>query len=233
MANLNIKILGTRGEIKESTTYHSKKSGVLLDDCILIDCGEPQFIQYDPKYILITHLHPDHAYFVRHHEKPDIDVPIFAPEKYDLAKITVTSKEFMLDDYRITPIPTIHSIKVKSNAYLIEHKGKRIFFTGDIIWIEKKYHSLIGEIDLVITEASFAQKGGIIRRQEERGMVYGHNGVPDLIKLLKNFSATFLFIHFGAWFYKDINKSRHYFKTLAKENKIKIIIGYDGMELEI
>lgn len=233
MKNLNIKILGTRGEIKESTVYHSKKSGVLLDNFILLDCGEPRFIDYDPKYILITHLHPDHAYFVRHHKKPDIDVPIFAPEKYDLAKINITNKEFMIDDYRITPIPTIHSIKVKSNAYKIEHHGKKIIFTGDMIWIEKKYHNLIGQLDLIITEASFAQKGGLIRRQEESGMLFGHNGIPDLIKLFKNFSDTILFIHFGAWFYKDINKSRQYFRTLAKENQIKIIVGYDGMELEI
>lgn len=230
---MNIKILGTKGEIKESTNYHAKKSGVLIDNCIMLDYGESQFFQHDPKYILITHLHPDHAYFVRHHEKPNIDVPIFAPEKYDLARINITSKEFMIDDYRITPIPTVHSIKVKSNAYRIEHHGKKIIYTGDMIWIEKKYHNLIGRLDLVITEGSFAQKGGLIRRQEESGMVYGHNGIPDLIKLLKNFSDTILFIHFGAWFYKDINNSKRYFRRLARENKIKIIVGYDGMELKI
>lgn len=233
MTTLNIKILGTRGEIKESTTYHSKKSGVLLDNYIMLDCGEKRFIEHNPKFILITHLHPDHAYFVRHHEKPHTNVPIFAPEKYDLAKIIVTSTEFMIDDYRITPIPTIHSVRVKSNAYLIEHHGKKILFTGDMIWIEKKYHSLLDQLDLVITEASFAKRGGVIRRQEESGMIYGHNGIPDLINLFKNFSDTILFIHFGAWFYQDIHKSRQFFSDLATKNKIKIIVGYDGMELAI
>jgi glyoxylase-like metal-dependent hydrolase (beta-lactamase superfamily II) len=83
-------------------------------------------LKYNPEYILITHLHPDHAYFVRHHEKPSISVPMYAPEKYDNAQIDVMHKLFKIKNYKITPIPTVHSIKVKSNAYLIEHEKKKI-----------------------------------------------------------------------------------------------------------
>ena len=36
---MNIKILGTRGEIEESAPYHSKKSGVLINNKLLLDCG--------------------------------------------------------------------------------------------------------------------------------------------------------------------------------------------------
>jgi glyoxylase-like metal-dependent hydrolase (beta-lactamase superfamily II) len=64
---MNIKILGTRGEIKVSAPYHSRHSGVLIDNTLLLDCGEPEFLDYKPQAILITHLHPDHAFFVRHH----------------------------------------------------------------------------------------------------------------------------------------------------------------------
>ena len=62
---MNLKILGTKGEIDKSLPRHSKKSGVLIGDELLIDIGEKQYLKYCPKWILITHLHPDHAYFMR------------------------------------------------------------------------------------------------------------------------------------------------------------------------
>lgn len=230
---MKIKVLGTRGEIEESTPYHSKKSGVLLDNKLLLDVGDERFLEYHPHSILITHLHPDHAYFVRHHENLAIKIPLYAPEKYDDLKIHITHKPFDIDSYHITPIPTVHSVKVKSNAYLIEHKGKRVLYTGDMIWIDKKYHTLLDSIDLVITEASFMRKGGLVKRKKESDEIYGHTGVPNLIHLFKQCTETILFVHFGAWFYKNIPKARTDFKQLAQENNVEIIVGYDGLEIEI
>lgn len=229
---MKLILLGTRGEIEESAPYHSKRSGVLVDNKILLDCGQQQFLAYGPKAILITHLHPDHAYFVREHEAPETKAPIYAPEDYDLyANMRITKKPFKIGDYRITPIPTIHSLKVKSNAYLIEHKDKRILYTGDMIWIEKKYQHLLKNLDLVITEASFMRIGGMVRRKNNK--IYGHTGVPNLIKIFKPHTSVMLFVHFGAWFYKDIKKARMEFKRLAQENALEIIVGYDGLVIKI
>ncbi len=227
-----IKILGTRGEIEESAPYHSKKSGVLLNNKILLDCGDERFLKYNPEYILITHLHPDHAFFVRHHQKI-LFTSFYAPEFYDDLNIHIINEPLSIDHYKITPIPTVHSIKVKSNAYLIEHAGKKILYTGDMIWIDKKYHHLIPELNLVITEASFMRKGGMIRRNKETGQIYGHTGVPDLIHFFKKYTSTIVFVHFGAWFYVDIAKARREFKRLGRENSIELIVGYDGLTLEI
>jgi ribonuclease BN (tRNA processing enzyme) len=230
---MKIKVLGTRGEVEESAPYHSKRSGVLIDNTLLLDVGDERFLHLRPRAILITHLHPDHAYFVRHKEKPSVALPIYAPESYDEVKITLTKKPFKIGSYTITPIPTIHSAKVKSNAYLIEHKGKRVLYTGDMIWLEKKYQAHLGTLDLVITEASFMRKGGMVRREKETGQIYGHTGVPNLVALFKQFTSEILFVHFGAWFYKDIKKARREFAALARQHKVKIIVGYDGLELEI
>jgi ribonuclease BN (tRNA processing enzyme) len=230
---MKITVLGTRGEIEESAPYHSKKSGVLIDDTLLLDMGDKRFLAYNPKALLITHLHPDHAYFVRHEENPRLPFPLFAPESYDEVPISLTKKPFTLLGYDITPIPTIHSIKVKSNAYLIAHNGKRILYTGDLIWIEKKYHHLFKNLDLVITEASFMRKGGMIRREKDSGKIYGHTGVPDLINLFKYYTDTMLLVHFGAWFYKDMKQAKVTIKKLAQENGIQIIAGYDGLKLEL
>jgi ribonuclease BN (tRNA processing enzyme) len=230
---MKIKILGTRGEIEESAPYHSKKSGVLINKTLLLDCGQKSFLDYKPKALLITHLHPDHAYFVRHDEKPSINIPIYAPEGFDELAIHIKKKSFKIGTYTITPIPTLHSAKVQSNAYLIKHKGKKILYTGDMIWIEKKYHKLLKNIDLVITEASFIRKGGMVRKKKETGQIYGHTGVPNSISLFKKFAPKILFMHFGAWFYKNIKQARKKIKKLAEEHNIEIVVGYDGLELTI
>jgi hypothetical protein len=86
---------------------------------------------------------------------------------------------------------------------------------------------------LVIAEASFMRKGGMVRRKKETGQIYGHTGVPNLVRMFKPYTDKILFIHFGAWFYKDIKKARKEFKELARENDIEIIVGYDGLELTI
>ncbi|MCL4380485.1 MBL fold metallo-hydrolase [Candidatus Dependentiae bacterium] len=229
---MNIKILGTRGEIEESAAYHSHRSGVLIDNKILLDCGEKEFLSYHPSSVLLTHLHPDHAYFVRHHEEVPANISFYAPEPYDKATIHQTDRPFMVETYTIIPIPTVHSITVQSNAYIVEHAGKRLLYTGDMIWINKEYHSIIGQVDLVITEASHMRVGGLVRSKKGVG-IYGHTGVPNLVQLLKQFSSTILFVHFGAWFYHDIAQARHQFAALAQENNVQIIVGYDGLELTI
>ncbi len=230
---MKIKILGTRGEIEASAPYHSHKSGVLINNKIMLDVGDKRFLKYKPDYILITHLHPDHAYFVRHDEVPNTKAQIYAPEKYDDVPIHLTNKPFTLNGYAIKPIPTIHSIKVKSNAYLITYKKKKILYTGDMIWIEKKYHKYLKNLDLVITEGSYIRKGGMVRRQKDTGKIFGHTGIPNLVHLFSQFTHTILLMHFGSWFYKDIKQSRKNIQKIAKENDIKIIVGYDGLQITI
>lgn len=231
---MKIKVLGTRGEIEPSTAYHARHSGVLVDKAILLDLGEEEFLKYKPKYILITHLHPDHAFFVEEEPKKEIKIPIYAPEKNkNKAKVKVLDKEKKLDSYKIIPIPTYHSKKVKSQAYLIEKGGQRILYTGDMIWINKKYHKLLSDLDLVITEASFARKGGLVRRDKETGEIFGHTGVPDLMNLFSRFTKNILFIHFGSWFYDGAGEARKKLKKMSEEYDIKAHVGYEGMELDV
>ncbi|MBD3360679.1 hypothetical protein GF366_02655 [Candidatus Peregrinibacteria bacterium] len=225
---MNIKILGTRGEIKESKPYHSRHSGVFIDNQLLFDLGEKEFLKYNPKYIFITHLHPDHAFFVRDGEIPK-KTKIFAPEKlkgFDINKFTGTKK---INSYKITAIPTIHSKKVKSQTYLVE-KDKKILYTGDMIWIKKKYHPKLKNLDLVIMEGSFIKKGGMIRRDKE-GNIYGHQGIPNLINLFEKFTDKIIITHLGSWFYKSAKKSRKKVKKIPKTAEVKI--AYDGMRLKI
>ncbi|MEA2069764.1 MAG: MBL fold metallo-hydrolase [Asgard group archaeon] len=228
---MKIEFLGTRGNVEPSAPCHSKHSGLLVDQKYLFDIGEKVFLERKPEAIFITHLHPDHAFFVESSEKKlSYNKPIYAPEQHKKADITVLEKKISLNDHIITPIPTIHSKTVKSQAYLIEKNEKRVLYTGDLIWIEKKHHDKIKNLDAVITDGSFIRKGGLVRRGKEEGKLFGHQGIPDQIRLFDDYTDRIIFTHFGSWFYEDIEESRKKIKSLAS---IKLEVAYDGLIIKI
>lgn len=234
---MKITILGTRGEIKESLSKHEKHSGILIDDQLLLDFGEKEFLETKPKWILLTHLHPDHAYFVRwkHEEMPPTQTPIYAPEAPEHPLIheavQILEKPIQLKSYTITPIPTHHSKRVKSQAYWIQKGNHSLLYTGDLVWIDKKHLENLRDLDLIITDGSFLRKGGMVRKDKETQALYGHNGIPNLIDLFKQHTSTLLFVHFGSWFYKDPLGAQQKMEELGKEKNLKIILGYDGAQL--
>lgn len=232
---MKIIILGTRGEIEESLPYHSKHSGLLVDGKFLFDLGEKSFLQYGAKWIFLTHLHPDHAYFVRwgQEEQPLTSAPIYAPETPEGFSVLVMDQEIHIQGYTIVPIPTHHSKRVKSQAYLVNKGAKSFLYTGDLVWINKEYQEKLGHLDLVITEASFMRKGGMIRRDPTTGQIYGHTGIPNLIDIFKSHTSKILFTHFGSWFYKNTQESRKSLSLLGKQNGVEVVVGYDGLEIEI
>ena len=226
---MRIKILGARGEVRLSKAGYQKHSGILIDKKILLDLGEKEYLDYNPEIIFITHLHPDHAFFASGKEKLSIPIPVYAPEKSaKLKTINILARPLVISKYKITPIPVIHSLKVRSQGYLIEKENKRIFYTGDLVAIDKKFYRQLHELDVVITEASFIRKGGVVRRNI-RGHRYGHTGIPDLIKFFKNCTNHIVFTHFGTWFLKDIEAGKEKIESLA-ENNINIRIACDGSE---
>jgi len=229
---MRIKVLGTRGEVESSAPYHSKHSGLIVDDTLLLDLGEREFLDFRPKGIFVTHLHPDHAFFVA--EPAAIDIPIYAPEASRMAtNVRTAGSSVQIDSYRVVTIPTHHSKKVKSVAYLVDNGEQKLLYTGDMIWINKEYHNLFNSLALVVTEASFIRKGGMIRRDKDTGQIYGHTGVPNLIDLFKQFTRHILFIHFGNWFYEGARAARHRLNKLGKKNNLNIYVGYDAMELDL
>lgn len=136
---MKLQILGTRGYIEPTAPYHARHSGLLIDDILLFDCGEPEFLAYKPQAVFITHLHPDHAYFVASGQMfPQITVPLYAPEILEATPIKVLSQKISIGNYTIIPVPTEHSIKVKSQAYIIKKGDQKILYTGDMLWIQKK-----------------------------------------------------------------------------------------------
>ncbi len=230
---MKIKILGTRGKIPLSSAYHSRHSAILIDDKLLFDLGEYEFLDYRPRAIFITHLHPDHAYFVRRNQNfPEIDVPIYAPERYKKSTIRILSSKIKIDGYTIMPIPTEHSLKVKSQAYVISRGNECILYTGDMFWIKKRYHKFLQSLDIVFADGSFINEGGMIRRDRTTKEPYGHAGIPNIIRFFKPYTNHIVFIHFGSWFFnKGAGNARKLLYHLGKKFGIKVTVGYDGMTI--
>jgi len=227
---VKIEFLGTKGNIEASAPYYSKHSGVLIDEKILFDLGEKEFLDRKPEAIFVTHLHPDHAFFVTQ-EIGSLSIPIFAPEKSTNLPALKIAQNVTVAAHKVSPIPTEHSQKVKSVAYLVEQSSCRLLYTGDLIWINEDYNELIRDLDLVITDGSFMRRKGMIRRDKVTGNIYGHNGIPDLVNMFREIADRIIFTHFGSWFYRDIQNSKREIEELG--NGVKVESAYDGLVVNI
>lgn len=234
--SMKIRILGTRGEIPESSPYHSRQTGILVDDRLMLDLGEREFLSYRPDNIIFTHLHPDHAFFVRNPTKaPEIDIPMYGPEPYRHGRIRVRKLKgsATIGGYRIRTLPTVHSEKVVSYAIIVSAGSRRFLYTGDLIYIKKWYRRYLDDLDLVISEASFIRKSGMIRRDKRTGNIYGHTGVGRLIHNFSRYTNRIVLVHFGSWFYQDVREAHRKIRALARREGVEVRAGYDGLELTV
>jgi glyoxylase-like metal-dependent hydrolase (beta-lactamase superfamily II) len=204
----------------------------MVDGRLLLDLGEPEYLDLHPEVVVITHLHPDHAFFVT--REATTDIPIYAPEEFH-RQVDVRSlpEELNWNGYNIRPLPTHHSKLVQSAALVVSDKTHAICYTGDIIWLNKEYHQSLDDLDLVITDGSYIRKGGMVRKDKESGRLYGHTGIPDLIRLFSEFTNRILFVHFGSWFFRDIAAAREKIRTLGEEYGVDARAARDGEEVEV
>jgi ribonuclease BN (tRNA processing enzyme) len=227
---MRLKILGTRGDIVPSAPKYARHSGVLVDGRILLDLGEAAYLRYRPQHIFITHLHPDHAAFLR--TEVITDAEIYLPEPTcKLPTARVMSRPVQSGSYRIVPVPTIHSTKVSSLGYVVESGGRRVFFSSDLVTIQRRYHRRLRQLDLVITEGSFIRLGGLVRTDPASGRPFGHTGIPNLIEFFRPFTSRIVITHFGSWFYKDIPASIQQIASLG--DGVRTSAARDGLVINV
>ncbi len=85
---------------------------------MLFDVGESAFLRPPPKAVFITHLHPDHAYFMRGARREiALDVPAYAPETTDRwSAVAAAPESVSAAGLEVLTIPTQHSKAVKSTG---------------------------------------------------------------------------------------------------------------------
>jgi hypothetical protein len=229
---MHLRILGTRGEIQESAPWHRRHSGVLVNGRLLLDLGEREYLGLHPDWVLVTHLHPDHAFFIT--EEVSTEVPIYAPEEHpDHIQVRPFPETLTLDGFSVRPLPTHHSKWVRSVALVVRDPGHAVCYTGDIIWLNREYHPFLKDLDLVITDGSHIRQGGMVRKDRESGRLYGHNGIPDLIRLFSPFTDRIFFVHFGSWFFKDVGAARKKIHALGREYGIEAQVTRDDQVIEL
>jgi ribonuclease BN (tRNA processing enzyme) len=227
---MRLEILGTRGNILPSAPKYALHSGVLVDGRILLDLGEAAYLRYRPQHIFITHLHPDHAAFLRTEVVTDAEIHLPEPT-CKLPAARVISRPVQSGSYRIVPVPTIHSTKVRSLGYVVESSGRRVFFSSDLVAIQRRYHRRLRRLDLVITEGSYMRWGGLVRTDPASGRPFGHTGIPNLIEFFRPFTSRIVITHFGSWFYKDIPASIQQIASLG--DGVRTSAARDGLVIDV
>lgn len=226
LGGMKIEFLGTRGKIKPSAPGYKNHTGILIDDQLLFDVGESQFLRFRHQIILFTHYHPDHAFFVSAEESFEIATPHYGPEPHPLLpNVTIFDSELEWEGYRITAFPVIHALNLQSLGYVVEKNGKRVMLTGDVAWIEKAVLDKLPSMDLVCTEATFINKGGRINRND--GKIFGHTGVPDLIRILSRVTKRIAFAHYGEWFFSSYPNGPQMIKEMTPAG-MELIPAKDG-----
>jgi hypothetical protein len=223
---VRLRILGSRGNVPASAPRHARHSGILIDGRILLDLGEASYLGAHPSHILITHLHPDHAVFLEH--PIAIRAPVYVPERTRAwPDARVLRGPLTLGPYRIVPVPTVHSARVRSVGYVVEKGGRRFFFSSDLAAIAPRYRGRLRDLDLVVTDGSFARRGGLVRIDPATGRRFGHAGIPDLVGYFSSFTRRILITHFGGWFYRDVSASRRWISSLSDGAQVRA--AHDGM----
>jgi ribonuclease BN (tRNA processing enzyme) len=227
---MRLKILGTRGNILPSAPHYARHSGILVDGRLLLDLGEATYLRYRPQHIFITHLHPDHAAFLGTDVVTDAVIHVPEPTRR-LPAARVISRPLQSGSYRIVPVPTVHSLKARSVGYIVESGGRRVFYSSDLVSIERRYHRRLGRLDLVITEGSYMRRDGLVRADPASGRPFGHSGIPSLIEFFRAFTSRIVITHFGSWFYKDITASIKQIECLG--DGVRIGAARDGLVIAV
>ena len=223
---MRIEILGTRGNIPVSALGYARHAGVLVDRTILLDLGEAAYVRRKPRVIFVTHLHPDHAAFLR--TRMTIDARLFVPERISMCPAARTiTRPLSVGSWGVIPVPTQHSHRVRSLGYIVEKGGRRVFYSSDLIAIHRRYYRRLGRLDLVITDGSFVRRGGLVRIDRRTGRAFGHAGIPDLVELFARFTRRIVVMHYGSWFYENIPASRSRIASFG--DGLHVIAARDGM----
>lgn len=228
---MRVEILGTRGNISARAPGHALHSGVLIDGRILLDVGEPTFLRRRPRSIFISHLHPDHAAVRESDVMPGTRV--FLPERTAaFPTATVAADVIRLGPYRVTAIPTRHSVHCRSVGFVVQRAGRRVFYTSDLFGILRRYHARLNGLDLVLTDGSFFRRGGLVKRDPVSGRQYGHAGIPDLVGLFRRFARRIVIMHFGSWFYRDPARAVARIVELS-DDRVRVSAAHDGMVIRL
>ena len=199
---------------------YRRNSSILIDNTILIDPGPcvPEALAHfgvdagKIEYVIATHYHDDHF---------NEDTLEFLRGKGARFVEIAPGKTLTLGEHTITAVSGNHKVPVVH--YLIEHKGKRLFYGLDAAWL------LYPEIELIWEKgADMAVLDGTIGFVDGDHRIFEHCNMNMIIEIKKTLDE-----HVGKFYISHMAKTLHTdHDTLAKTmSKYGVEVAYDGLEI--
>lgn len=237
---------GTRGEIEEENEKHKYHSSLILEESncsILIDIGvkhsEKLYSQINSfDAILITHAHPDHYLWTTIKDN-FITVPVYltfdtlnySNNKPLNFRIFEAQVKFKIKHFEIAAFDVIHSLRCPAVCFKIKGLEKQVLYAPDILDTAQPKDVVFSNIDVLIADGSSFDIN-LVRNRD--GKLFGHAMIKTIINWCKKYNVKQLIItHCGKQIVSG-NEEELFKKILnIAENKLKVLIAFDGMELEI
>jgi phosphoribosyl 1,2-cyclic phosphodiesterase len=152
---MKLEFLGTRGNIEVRTKQHGMHSSLRVTYYgrkVLIDCGEDwlgRVAELNPRAIVITHAHPDHAWGL----KNGAPCPIYATHEawQGMADFGVREQRVVaprepadIEGMTFEAFPVDHSTRAPAVGYRISAGRVTIFYVPDVVWIHDREAALAG-----------------------------------------------------------------------------------------
>jgi ribonuclease BN (tRNA processing enzyme) len=242
---MKLKFLGTRGYIEAKTKRHTNHASLLIihkSKKIMIDCGETylkKLKNIKPDHIVITHAHPDHAFglkkatncFVWATKESWKKLKEF-PIKKKYQKLINIRKKKKIEGITFEAFKVIHSIKAPAVGYRISYEKKVFFYVPDVVWIEDRKKAF-KNILFYIGDGATIQRN-MIRKDKISNELFGHANIrQQLTWCQKEGVKKMIITHLGSDVVKNEKKATLIIENLASQKKIKVVIAYDGMEINL
>ena len=237
---MKLSFLGSRGYIKERSSRHWMHSSLLAEYYgrrLMVDCGEDwtgMLTGIRPHAILITHVHPDHAWGL----KEGAPCPVYASReswesrlhRYPLQDFVQVEprRSLQVEGMTVEYFPVEHSSRAPAGGYRISAGRGAGFYVPDVIYIHDRGAALGGCRIYIGDGATIARS--MVRKPGDS--LVGHTPVRTQLSWCRDEGVPMaIFTHCGS----DIvnsgdERARAKIAPLAEERGVEARIAYDGME---
>jgi phosphoribosyl 1,2-cyclic phosphodiesterase len=238
---VNVRFLGTRGEIERRTDRHELHSSLLVayrSSEVMIDCGLDWLEAMSalrPTAIVLTHAHPDHAAGLRQ----GAPCPVFATEvtwgalrRYPVREreVAVLREPLHIGGIGFEAFDLEHSLRAPAVGYRITAGQASLFYAPDVVSIHDEREALDG-IGVYIGDGAAVTRS-IVRRRD--GALIGHVSIRTRLDWCAAADVPrAIFSHCGSEIVRDHERAVDKVEALGHERGVEAKVAFDGMEFVV